>query len=400
MPRHRFLLPLTLTLAGAAVSAAPAADPLCSGAAECRSKTLWSGKGRSAARLVQVQFPRSDQFKGCEQPVGAAPETVTRLALIQAGKPAQWLKTVCYRGDAFSAVVKAHRLTLSHSGQRDNERWTRTETLSLPELRLLATIERNTRPFGVNAVEEGTEWDQRALQGRQQTRLPKTAGGNADALLIPALRDIKGYNWRRHLLGTCALTVDAGGRRGFVLQGKPTRPNSAQLKLLRLGSQGLVVEIGDDIWVRPGANPASGDHLQLWFASAALGANPTVQQKVDRSVIGWAIDPFTGQTRLLAGSATVPPKAQSVPIDAGRRRRLYIELPPTERLTVAYADNDDGRQVARLVSSSQLDPNRAHTLGSAINADPNAKEAGCVVNGDYLDNRFPAGLPLPLQDKD
>lgn len=396
----RLLRPSLVTLAVFAAlpaTAAPApADPLCGGAADCRRSVLWRGKGKAPATLVQVQFARGDGFKGCEQPAGAAPETVARLALVLPGKPAQTIKTACYRGDAFSAVVKANRLTLSQSGQRDNARWTRVETLSLPELRLVATVERSTRPFGSTAVEEGTEWDQRQLQARQQTKLPKAAGGNADALLIPALREIKGYDWRRHLLGTCALAIDAGGKRGYLLQGKPTRPNNASFKAMRLGSNRLIIEIGDDVWVRPGVSPTSGDHLQLWFANAALGSDPTAQKQVDRSISGWAVDPFTGQVKQISGEATVAPKAESVPIDSGKRRRLLIELPLSERFTVAYADNDDGRQPARVIANSQLDASRAHTLGGWINVDPSAKEAGCVVNGDYLDNRFPAGLPLPL----
>jgi hypothetical protein len=229
-----------------------------------------------------------------------------------------------------------------------------------------------------------------------------------DATTIPRVTVPAGFvadGWKTTALARCAARVDGSSR--FV-QGLAGETSDATLRVLFSSTDELFLEIEDDHFTRGKAIHA-GDHVQLWFAAEGEqcvdpGAQARALEWKLRSVDG-KVFPGPGNAKPVAGK---PPAAPATEVARdGRRLRLKVRFDPIwlsghrDRMTIVYADSDDGLGPERLLPTSAFIPGKWWTLGEFPDGRSSRGPAGvpsCEPEHGELVPRIPAHSGLPPDD--
>lgn len=281
-------------------------------------------------------------------------------------------------------------------------RWGAEHEISLSPLRVRSMESDGWWNLGPNMEETSWSWDQFAgkttwysptcdAQGNPPEVSdgmeigPGERGGAEYAYAaLPAVALDEGFaasGWKTTALGRCALHVDAGGEKGFVVHGKPGEAGDARMRVVAAaGGAALFVEIEDDRKVGPGARWLTDDHLEIWLA-------PRMPSYMDHCIgerdapMQWGVRIADG--KVFPGAGEPDPAALTVERAEGPGgvTRLKIGLPQKqEGVTVVYSDSDDGKKQERLIATSRLRFGKLPTLGR-LRAIP-AEAASCrAVNG-------------------
>lgn len=207
-------------------------------------------------------------------------------------------------------------------------------------------------------------------------------------LLLPSVNvDSLGLERRKTPLGSCALTLDSSGKRGFVTWGKPDSHDPLEVKVLQARQGILLIQVVD-----PGRNkaPASSwvtaDHVELWMGARMDGSKDDVVWQFGIPLDEGPVQVGYGKPARLPGV-----RRWTVRLPDGRSATmLRIELPPqpnmfSDGLTVAYSQSDQGHAQKRMIATSRIRRGVGSTMGrtgSVLIHNEVADHVTCgVVNG-------------------
>lgn len=311
-------------------------------------------------------------------------------------------------------TVDARARTFTHT-QSGGSAWRgdRSVTVGLDPLRI-ARVETSSFWAGdADGSWQSTEWNWDLFRGdktwpvadcgraQRAHRSPARAieRKKIRALLIPRVTvpaTFAGDGWRTTPLGPCGLHL-SGREAGFVIQGSAGKPRDASMALVLSRDDVLFLEIVDDRWIDAASTRLREDHVQVWLADSSVGQNAvTVCEAPRNGARQWSVR--VGDGAVLPGVGA-PPGLSGVEVTRrGRVARLKIPLGPERasgatRLTVAYADSDDGIHLERVLATSELDPGRPETLGDVWEVEP--EEATCVATRKGLAVSRPSLRPIP-----
>lgn len=163
-------------------------------------------------------------------------------------------------------------------------------------------------------------------------------------------------------LGSCALSMDASGRNGYVIWGSLDAKDPVEVKVVRVGPHTLLAQVIDP--ARTANRAASwwnADHLEIWMGEKSAWPE-----------LGWqfAIPLEEGQVQLVSGMPVKLPGVRrwAAKLPDGRSATiLRIELPPQPGggvgLTVGYSQSLGGRASKRMIATSQVKPADGPSLG-------------------------------------
>lgn len=182
-------------------------------------------------------------------------------------------------------------------------------------------------------------------------------------------------------LGPCALTLDAGKTNGFFLSGSMGEPGDASLSVVATadGTQ-LYIDLRDDVLTRPPQR--SFDRLEIWTSegeSDRNGAHCVAPPKAP--VTAFDVD-LGGRVQRRQGRATAPRVTVKKAAHGAQRFVVAWQEPPA-RLTLVYADSDDGSTLERRFATSSLRPKNADSLGYLRRIRPD--EATCQIRNGRLE---------------
>lgn len=418
---------MILVMPGSVARAAPEApvtpegiDPawhaaLCAGRTPCRiTGTLPAGTNPAQQRLVVAQLELSEEGSSKSQGGSCQPHeywliTLDGTAIAQT----QQLLVACADGRPAGAsedkvIVAPNTFTYR---LRSGSAWksVKERVLRLSPVTLVSESSEQSWVPGLHAISSGWSWEDFSGEtswyspwchlpdGTGPATQPAAGPGSYRYLPIPLVKtgaELQGGSWTTTSLGSCALTIDSTGKRGFLLQGEPGSAEDASLSAVLVSEADLLLEVRDDHWVRGGRNEPSYDHLQLW-----LGPKVAFDRCVSPLLMPrqWSIRVSDGKVIPGFGS---PPRdrlqveRQEVVVRGGRTvMRLHVVLPlPLGSITVAYSDSDDGKAPERVLATSALVPGLLPTLGAAQVIAP--RKAVCEVRKDKLTSRL---LPYHAQ---
>lgn len=168
--------------------------------------------------------------------------------------------------------------------------------------------------------------------------------------------------WKRADMSRCALSLDASGKNGYVIEGSAGSPADASV-LVVAHDKVLFIEVSDDQIRRAGRGAA--DRVEIWISEPLRSPGGSCAPKERRSLRSWSIRIADGQ---IAGGEGRP-AATVLRVESNRivpgRVRLKVALPSNENaLSVAYADTDDGVSTKRVFATSPLRRDRPYSIGS------------------------------------
>lgn len=253
------------------------------------------------------------------------------------------------------------------------------------------------------------EWDFLTMKGQAWT------GSGADSgeicghgpqtfsyLLAPIVPlDAATLQAARPRLGSCALTLDASGKNGFVTWGKPDTQDPLQVKLLWTGERTLLAQVLDPKRAtRPSASWINADHFEIWM-DALHG----------ESMWQFGIPVDEGPVQIGHG------KPPHLPIvhrwtsnleDGHTVTTMLIEFPVREEayssVTIVYSQSRDGLAQKRLIATSPFKRGAIETLaqrGSGLDRNSAAEYVTCGLVNGVLDvtgsPQKPLEVPPPWQ---
>ncbi len=395
MRAHFLIWLIAVATASPAATADSLGALLCQKRKPCRVTARHSAGTNAAGRMLAVVevalHERTDDWK---QPSldGCAPYELWLVEGKGRALSTRLLLSLCNDGYGASGVgddsvsVGTNRLSYGQSGG-SAWRWSRGYVLQLSPLEILEESWNGYWNIGSN-FEDG-KWSWRRHEGQGTWYSPRCQAdgtppsdedapidGHPDAQAFALIPDVRlpkalaGTGWRSTPLGSCALSIDASGKGGFVTHGRPGAPSDASMKVL--SSEGtLYVEITDDRWVR-GKSWLYDDHVELWLSEIGGYGEPCVGTRAKQ----WGIRIADGAVFAASGAPKKAPNVETQ-FDPGQRTaRLKITLPAGYgRMTVVYSDSDDGKRQERLIATSAL-RRRSELLGRVFAL---GDKAQCVV---------------------
>lgn len=323
----------------------------------------------------------------------------------------QLLLGVCNDGYGASGVgedwVEVSANTFQHSQYGGSAwRWSEKVSVSLAPLRPRGVETNSYWTLGAHFTSTRFDWD--AFRGREAWYTPYckadgsvdpdlpdsddvSVGGSLEAPpdyayafeLVPAVTlDPKFVESPESVeLGTCALTLDAGKTAGFLLNGTPGEPSDASVSVVaNADGTRLFIDVRDDVaTVRP---QRVFDRLELWSSeaeAARTGSHCVAPPKAKLSAFD--ID-RVGRVARKSGRGQAPRVAVASSANGAQRFVLSWQRPPV-RLTLVYADSDDGATLERRVATSMLRPDNADSVGYLRRIPP--ADATCKVQGGRLE---------------
>jgi hypothetical protein len=273
-------------------------------------------------------------------------------------------------------------------------RWDVERTFSLAPLGVVSEVVQASWTAGPNR--EATRWDHATLSGTTTWYAPTCDASGQPAVEKPGARQhvyhlspiprvvVNGAapSWAKTALGNCALALDATGKGGFLVAGRPGRPADGWLRVVATGARELVIEIGDDHLVGALGDPGAEDRVELWLGPAHTYQEPCLDLK--EAPRQWLIRAVDGKVTPGAGVpvGAKPPRVErweTVLAGDARRVRLRVVLPEdAEGITVAYNDTDDGLASERVLATSELRVTDAASLGREREVHP--RTAVCTVD--------------------
>ncbi|MDH3232391.1 MAG: hypothetical protein OEQ29_02620 [Alphaproteobacteria bacterium] len=183
-------------------------------------------------------------------------------------------------------------------------------------------------------------------------------------------------------LGTCSATVDASGKRGFVVFGKPTSRSVPWVKTLLISDRELLVTVADREFATGGRSWIHDDHLEIW-QGLPIATDKCGEAK--KRLLQWGVR--MADARIFAGHGRAEAlvllsrsrKRENGLIIASFRFRLEYKA---EGLTVVYSKAARGRQ-RMLIATSRLKYRDPTSLGEAYKIPRGA--ARCVMRNGKLD---------------
>lgn len=185
-------------------------------------------------------------------------------------------------------------------------------------------------------------------------------------LLVPsvavdavALENVKGR------LGSCALTLDPGGKHGLITWGRPDPRDPLEVKVLQAGKGVLLAQIVDPGRTKEQAQSwVNADHVEVWMGSRLEGAG-------EDKVWQFGIPVDDGRVQVGYGKPSRLPVVRRwrVNLPDGRTATmLRVELPAqpngySDGLTVVYSQSDHGHAQKRMIATSRMKRGVGSTMG-------------------------------------
>ena len=217
-------------------------------------------------------------------------------------------------------------------------------------------------------------WNYGKLRGQAWHGSSKESGGICvrDAklfsyLIVPSVPfDARRMETSRGRLGSCALTMNASGRNGFVVWGKADSQDPVEVKLLQAGPHTLLAQVIDPRrHTQPATSWVNADHFEVWMGTRGeLGGPESTWQ------FGIPVDEGPVQVGFGKPGKLPTVRRWSANLPDGRTAIvLNIELPPqpngySDGLTVVYSQSRDGRGQKRMIATSPVKRSDLSTLGS------------------------------------
>ena len=299
-------------------------------------------------------------------------------------------------------AIKVDRNGGSHAGYFN---------ISTYQLSPWKALEVDACSFSAGSTEFTVEhWDYARLRGQAWTGSAKTAGGICvqepevfTYMVVPELPfDVERLEKSRNRLGSCALSMDASGRNGFVIWGKPDAKDPVEVKLLFTGHHTLLAQVIDPQRnTRPAASWVNADHFEIWMgAQGELGGADSMWQ------FGIPLDEAPVQVGFGKPPKLPAVRRWSANLPDGRTAILLrIDLPPypsefSDGLTVVYSQSLEGRTQKRMISTSRIKRGDPETIGSQDSVVRHMEYTQCdLVQGSLEMSggpKKPLEVPLPV----
>ena len=260
-------------------------------------------------------------------------------------------------------------------------RWSTRRVVQLMPYRLVS--ETLGSSHNGSGADEQVTWDHAAFGGDLSWSCDEAGAVVWKTALVPSVEtpaDYRKAGWRVTDLGTCALTVDATGKGGYLAHGAPGAAADARMSVVHSGGT-LYVDVFDDQWETSAERWIYTDHLELWVSARDVGSYGC---DGDETPVQWGINITDGTVYPGFGKPTAAPKVAVA--KAGAARRVAITLPEQPgSITLVYSDTDDGKTQERLLATSPIKMGKGHTLGRLHRVSENA--ATCVTEEGSLNVR-------------
>lgn len=417
------LLVPSLLLSLLSAPPAPAANSPCAGRAPCQVvETLEGGLDSRGQPLRVVHldlgwFAYDDAPEDLGQKLGPQRRAEGTRAdgdcsaaewwLMRPEPPHQLLLAVCNDGYGKAGAgedrvsVKNGLLTHMRTGGA-GQRWRHTRVLRLSTLERVSEAHEN---FFVGAPdkEDSRTWDFTTLQGERYLGPNVCRDGPSSPLkrtlpYLPLVQMDAAYvseGWKQVGLGACALEA-----RNLVL-GKLKDPKDASLKAVLVAPDTLMLEVRDDVWLKPGgASWLADDHVELWLGrKSPEELTGCGKPELDERLEQWGLRVADGEAFTAYGHPQGALEVERVELrGAGGIEGYRLKLTLPERfpgISVVYSDNDGGKKPERMLATSAVKYSRPETL-NIVRRVPRADNT-CVVKGKEL---VVVTTPLPLQGPD
>ncbi len=245
-------------------------------------------------------------------------------------------------------------------------RWSETTTVQLSPLEVLSEDSSGGWTLGPN--HDRRSWDRSRFAGTTTWGSPDCNAPAAEdapkhtSWLLPQVALSAAFTergWHATPLGRCSLRA-AGGEAGKLLSGGRADRADAALSAVVDEAHRLYVEIHDDRFMPTSA--AVQDTLELWLT---ISRSSYMDHCIDPSALDMQATALTMAGGRRARVAAKPAQlATEWSAPEPRVRRVRFTLPhEVQALTLIYRDSDDGRQVERIIATSDFDPNDARSLG-------------------------------------
>jgi hypothetical protein len=183
-------------------------------------------------------------------------------------------------------------------------------------------------------------------------------------------------------LGTCAATIDASGKNGFVVFGKPTGRAVPSVKALLISDRELLVTVTDREFATGGRSWIHDDHIEIW-QGLPIATDKCSEAK--KRLLQWGVR--MSDARIFAGHG----RAEALVLLSRRRKRedglvtaafrFRLEY-KVEGITVVYS-KAAGRRQRMLIATSRLKYRDPTSLGEAYTIPRGA--AQCAMRNGKLD---------------
>jgi hypothetical protein len=420
MPRCRLALPLGLSLALAAVTAAQAQShaALCANRAPCKvASAKPAGADARGRALTVVELDLGTKNPDNEHEAAQCRPFRREIWLAVAGETqAQKLFDWCNDGYGASGVgeddivLRPNRLTHSRVGG-SAWRWEYTNAYFLVPHRHLThrACSYHTGSPGFQA--QRWDWTRFAGDGYWQPQPKGQAPANAELgcadrapyryVAIPLVRAVAGLADDAALpLGRCAALASEDGSSGFVAFGK-AKPNGAQLRVLGIGGTeakrlDLLVSVRDRAFATGAANWIHGDHIELWMGRAPPGGFADEGDAPVRQ-FGIGLDGKVHPRPADRGPAPTVIARHETTLEGWRTVTLRLRLPLAEDaigdagVAVVYSKAEGGKQ-ARLTATAQVQHRNRFAIGGFYGIDP--RQGACAVAKGAIDVEK-SGIPAP-----
>jgi hypothetical protein len=365
----------------AAVAAAPqpSVPSVCGSRKTCRVATSTpAGKSATGSPLTVVELTLGLKDKsedapdeGCRDGKGGFNGGVEYWLLAPPAGPVRLL-ALCNDGYGAAGVgddeveVQSNRLIYTQEGG-SNDRWKGIRTVQLSPRRGLSIDScgyRATSP-GTGVATHADLSSLKVVSVAQDDRDPAltnkdpgcpamTGASNAQpgpglmaAIAVPAVSRPDAPQYRSGTpLGSCAVRVGTADTPGFGVYGTPLVERRAELRMIAVDRQTLVVQLYDPQPAPAGASWVQSDHLEIWTGKDGTGEHNRPEAAATAQ-IGVDLD---GKVYAGLGKPALPVVKHSKAIDeSGRPVHLFeLRWPDDDALTagvaVVYSQADRGRQ--------------------------------------------------------
>jgi len=355
-------------------------SPLCGGVRACRElRRLPAGPGLTVVELGYAPASEAARTNKC------APEK--RWVLLKPGAAPKTIVTQCQDDPEdphpfeTDVTVKKNLISITRNGGAWAGILSRVYQLS-PWWPLSADF----CEVDGDGEWRAEEWDWRKMQGIYYDRKPQESEGLCDLipaaignLIVPVVKlDAAAFEKARAGLGSCAMTLDASGKNGFVTYGKPDAQDPLRIKLLMSGERTVLAQVVDPSRSSaPAKSWIYADHFELW-----QGVNEPVQ---------FGIPLEEGPIEVGHGTAKSRPSVRRwkarLP-DGQLATLLRIELAAPEDktfdlgFTLVYSQGADGRAQKRLISTNKARTGSGADVELPMALGPADAHVTCgVVNG-------------------
>jgi hypothetical protein len=353
-------------------------------------------RGGRAITVIELSLGKRHPDKAVRNPRFGCKPYRREFWLISPGVPLRLLD-LCNDGYGAAGmgedVVEVEENSLSHEQHGGSAwRWSNSKTIQLWPLRMLAQSSCTFHTAAPGFVLKRWNWAKFSGQGALAvTSRCRKPGPNEEQgacefdkadgryVLIPKI-PVKVSGAPR--LGSCAATIDASGKRGFVIFGKPTGRAAPWVKALLVSDRELLVTVADRSFATGGRSWVDDDHLEIWQGKPprtddCAGAKTALKQ--------WGLR--IADARVFAAHG----RAEALTVLARSRKRvgglivasfrLRLEF-KAEGLSVVYSKAARGRQ-RLMFATSRLKFRDPTSLGEAYPIVGGA--ARCAMRDGKLD---------------